>query len=86
MENSFNNSEEEVAYTTMLHASEQGIDSQYVNDPGPEDEDEEDTEMEEGFEEEETSNGDDNPPLDEDIVHSPVPTQTGGRPKSDTGR
>ena len=25
--------------------------------------------------------GDDNPPLDEGVVHSPLPTQTGGKPR-----
>lgn len=89
MENSSNYSAEEMAYSTMLGNQESGSDTQFFEDPGPDDEDEEESEEEEAQQEgeeaqEAESSGDDNPPLDDDIVHSPVPTKTGGRPKSDS--
>ena len=44
------------------------------NNPGGDDDDEDDDE------EEESQGDDDNPPLDDEVVHSPLPTQT-GKPK-----
>lgn len=58
---------------------------QAANSPEGDDEDEEDEEddntekEDEGGDKSENSD-DDNPPLDKDVVHSPVTTQPGGRP------
>ncbi len=79
MENSINNSAENIADFTTLENHESDFNSQSFNSSGPGDEEEEEGE-EESTEE---GNNDDNPPVDPDIVHSPVPPQTGGKPKSE---
>jgi hypothetical protein len=74
MENSSNNFEENMTQNSLLDEQVPDSDLHAAHFDGPGDEDEE----EEGGEEME----DDNPPLDEDVVHSPVPTQSGGRPEA----
>lgn len=97
MENSSNNFAEDMAYATLLETQESDFNTQFADSPGPDDEDEVEEEQDEeesgedGEEKgrgkggrkggEESNNGDD-PPLDEDVVHSPVTTQTGGRAKT----
>jgi len=44
--------------------------------PGPGDDDED-----EGGEDKSNEGDDDNPPLDDEVVHSPLTTETGGKPK-----
>ena len=79
MENSINYSAESNADFAVIENQESDFNTQSLNLPGPGDEDEE-----EGAEEsQEAGNDDDNPPVDPDIVHSPVPPQTGGKPKSE---
>ena len=75
MENSSNNFAENFAEDAFLSARDTGIDLPTSNFSDPDDEEEE-----EGGGEEEAQ--EDNPPLDEEIVHSPVPTQSGGRPET----
>lgn len=48
-----------------------------ANPKGDDDDEEEDNEEED----DDTTNSDDDPPLDENVVHSPVVTQPGGKPK-----
>ncbi len=70
MESTFNNFESNTDF--MLAEDQQtGFTTQTPGFPGGEDED--------GDDEEDTStgSGDDNPPIDDDVVHSPVPTQPG---------
>ena len=74
MENSSNNFAENIAEDAFLMLQDSGLDLPSSNFSGPDDDEEEDGGEEEGQE--------DNPPLDEDIVHSPVPTQSGGRPET----
>jgi len=78
MENS-NNNFETLAYT--MQAEEElyfAAETNYF--PGPDDEDE--GEDEDNSNADETKDaGDDNPPLDDDVVHSPLTTQSGGKPK-----
>ncbi len=74
MENSSNNFEENMAQNSLSGMQHADADLHAADFAGPGDEDEE----EESVEEPE----DDNPPLDEDVVHSPVPTQSGGRPET----
>lgn len=47
-----------------------------TNSPDPEDEDEEEDEDDDN-----STGSEDDPPIDEEVVHSPVPTKGGGRPK-----
>jgi len=79
MENSINNSAENNADFTTLESQESDFNTQLFNSPGPGDEEEEAGEEESP----EEGNDDNNPPVDPDIVHSPVPPQTGGKPKSE---
>ena len=55
---------------------------QAANSPEGDDKDEEDdnTEQEDDGGDKSEDSGNDNPPLDKDVVHSPVTTQSGGRP------
>lgn len=73
MENSSNYFAVDMTEDAILSVQDSSFDLAPVNFSGPDDEEEE----EEGEEEQ-----DDNPPLDEEIVHSPVPTQSGGRPQT----
>jgi len=73
MENSSNNLTEKGAEDTFSTDEHFNLAEQSFAGFGPDDEDEEPGEEEEQ---------DDNPPLDDEIVHSPVPTQSGGRPET----
>ena len=75
MENSSNNLAENSVEDTFSTDQQFDFVEQTSFASGPDDEEEE----EEPAEEEEQ---DDNPPLDDEIVHSPVPTQSGGRPET----
>ena len=75
MESTFNNFE---SVTDCLLFEDQQTDfaaAQTHNFPGGDDEDGGDDE-----EDKSTGTDDGNPPLDEEVVHSPVPTQGGGKP------
>ena len=72
MENSSNNFAENSAEDTFSTDQQFDFIEQASFATGPDDEDEEPAEEEEQ---------DDNPPLDDEIVHSPVPTQSGGKPE-----
>ncbi len=76
MENPFDYLSEDVGDFTQLSSNNEGFfyQSDYTPGPGEEDEPEEEPVDDEG--------GDDSPPIDPNIVHSPVPPQTGGKPKS----
>ncbi|MES2890888.1 MAG: hypothetical protein V4725_02725 [Bacteroidota bacterium] len=73
MENSSNYFAGNTAEDAILFGEELSFDLASANFSGPDDEEEEEAPEEEQ---------DDNPPLDEEIVHSPVPTQSGGRPQT----
>lgn len=76
MENSFENVAENIADFAEANSHQSYFFSCFNNAGGPGDEDEEKGEGEgEG-------NDDENPVLDPNIVHSPVPPQTGGKPPS----
>jgi hypothetical protein len=84
METTFNNFE---TVTDSILFEDQGsyFATQTFNFPGGEGEDEEEDDQDEdesngGNENQSQESGDDNPPLDEDVVHSPLPTQDGGKP------
>jgi hypothetical protein len=78
MENSFSNSGEGMVDTMLLEDQQLDFFAQNFNQTGPGDEEEEGSEAEE--EGEDKGSNDEDPPLDEEIVHSPVPLQTGGKP------
>ena len=73
MENSSNNLTGNSAEDTFSTDQQINFAEQSFFTSGPDDEDEEPAEEEEQ---------DDNPPLDDEIVHSPVPTQSGGKPQT----
>ena len=77
MENLSSNFSEDFGYSEQLVNTDTAADSYFNGSFGPGDEDEE----EDGKEAAEQPNEDD-PPLDEEVVHSPVTTQTGGLPKT----
>ncbi|MEO6720215.1 MAG: hypothetical protein ABIN67_07600 [Ferruginibacter sp.] len=79
MENSSNNFAADMACITELENYDSVFNTPFADSPGPDDEDEE--EGEEAEQSEEVTNDDDNPPMDNEIVHSPVTTQNGGRAK-----
>lgn len=83
MENTSTNFVESIADPIALEAQHLNFNLLSVSATEPEDEDEDDNEKEEESEGGDRSKGsdDDNPPLDKDIVHSPLPPQTGGKPK-----
>jgi len=86
MENSNENFAESIAGMALPEYIEADDHSTVDSQAGPGDEDEEEEPaMEEGGEEagQEAAEGadEDSPPLDGDVVHSPVPPQTGGSPK-----
>ena len=72
MENSFDNLVDNIAFEEADFFS----DVTYAAGPGDEDEEKGEPEEEENNE----GNESENPPLDPTIVHSPVPTQSGGKP------
>ena len=78
MESTFNNFES-AANATQFEDQQSGFAVQTLDFPGGEDEDGGDEE-----DDEDKSNvpNNDNPPLDGDVVHSPVNPQPGGKPKS----
>jgi hypothetical protein len=63
----------------LLEDHQSNFDLQVMNYSGPDDKDENENE-DEGEDSNEVS-GDDNPPLDDNVVHSPVLPQTGGKPQ-----
>ena len=73
MENSSNNLTEKSAEDTFSTDEQFNLAAQSLGSFGPDDEDEEPADEEEL---------EDNPPLDDEVVHSPVPTQSGGRPET----
>jgi hypothetical protein len=73
MENSIDNLTENACFAESGNQQSDFF-SGYFNAASPGDEDEENSESEDA------GNESENPPLDPSIVHSPVPTQTGGRP------
>ncbi len=82
METTFNNLE---TVTDSITFEDQQLDfaTQTFGLPGGEGEDEEDGDEEEsnGSNKDQSKGSDeDNPPIDEDVVHSPLPTQDGGKP------
>ncbi len=77
MQISSNNSAEDMTYSTLLESYEADFNAQFVDLSGPDDEDNEEEE-EDGGNESDNAN---DPPLDEEVVHSPVPTERGGMPK-----
>lgn len=82
MESTFNNFE--TAFDSILFEDQQpDFATQTFSFPGGDDDEEEDG----NDDAEDKSNGadDDNPPLDDDVVHSPLPTQPGGKPKTGKG-
>lgn len=84
MENASNNFAESIADAMLLEDQYSNFNMQVVNYAEPDDEDEDviEDEVEEEDTREDRSRGsdDDNPPLDKDVVHSPLRTQTGGKP------
>jgi hypothetical protein len=83
MESTFNNFESIVdAITFDNQQSDFAV--QTLNFPGGEDDDDSDNEDKNNGDDKSNAADDDNPPLDGDVVHSPLPTQPGGKPK--TGR
>jgi hypothetical protein len=64
----------------MYEIQQSNFDMLAINSPGPEDEDENDDDDKDD-DKGKGSNDDNDPPLDEEVVHSPVTTQDGGRPK-----
>lgn len=80
MENSLSNSVEGMVDAMQLEDYQWELSFQDLALSGPGDEDEDESE-EEGEEDGGSGgNNDEDPPLDEDIVHSPVPLQSGGKP------
>ncbi len=73
---------ESVAEFTTSEAQHVYFNPQAFDSTGPGDDDEEEGEKE-TEEDEDKSKGsdDDNPPLDKDVVHSPLNPQSGGKPK-----
>ncbi len=72
---------ESVVEFTTSDAQHVHFNSQALNSQGPGDEDEEDNEKEtEDDDNKSKGSDDDNPQLDKDVVHSPLTTQTGGKP------
>lgn len=83
MENINNDFAETIAGNAVPEIYQSNFDLHDFNSPGPEDE-EEDEEDTEDAGKDETSNeatDDNDPPLDEDVVHSPLPPKSGGTPK-----
>ena len=79
MENLFFDFADGVTEATLLEDQQSDFNTHTFSSTGPGDEDDsEDKSEEEGADE---GNDDENPPLDSEIVHSPVTTQTGGKPK-----
>ena len=83
MESTFNNFES-IADAIIFEDQQSDFAVQTLNFPGGEDEDDDDSDDEEQNNGDDKSNAadDDNPPLDDDVVHSPLPTQPGGKPKT----
>lgn len=84
METTFNNFET-VTDSILFEDQQSDFAIQTFNSPGGEGEDEEsdddnEDESNAGNEDQGKGSDEDNPPLDEDVVHSPLPTQTGGKP------
>ncbi len=76
---------ESIADPTMLEARPLDFNFQIFSSAAPGDGDDENEEVDENDNESgDASQGsdDDNPPLDKDVVHSPVTPQTGGKPKA----
>ncbi|MEO8112663.1 MAG: hypothetical protein ABI594_21620 [Ginsengibacter sp.] len=85
MENVSTDFLESTADFTTLETQQIPSNLQAANSPEGDDEDEEDdnNEKEDGDQggDKTTGSDDDNPPLDKDVVHSPLTTQPGGKPK-----
>lgn len=81
MKSTFNNFES-VADYVIFEDQQSGVATQTLEFPGGEDEDGGDDE-EDDTDKTKVSD-DDNPPLDEEVVHSPLPTQGGGKPGGKT--
>ncbi len=81
MENT-NNYFEGIAELTTLETQHSNLNLQAFNSTEPKDEDEGEEETEDEGGDKSEKPGDDNPPLDKDIVHSPLTPQTGGKPSS----
>ena len=80
MENLSSNFSEDFGYSEQLVDSDMAGDNFFVGSFGPGDDEEE------GGKEEAEQPNEDDPPLDEEVVHSPVTTQTGGMPKAAPGQ
>jgi hypothetical protein len=81
METTFNNFES--ATDSLIFEDQQSDFATQAFFPGGEGEDEEEDDADESNaanEDQAKGSDDDNPPLDEDVVHSPLPTQGGGKP------
>lgn len=78
MENSGINFEESMADVSLVEDQQSAFNSQAFSSPGPKGDDEEEDEDENGSDE---GSDEENPAIDPDIVHSPVPTQPGPGPK-----
>ena len=81
METTFNDFET-VTDSIIFEDQQSDFATQTFNFPGGEGEDESGDEEQgnEGNEDQGKESDDDNPPLDKEVVHSPLPTQDGGKP------
>lgn len=79
MENTTNNYVESKADLTTFEDHQSNFNLQAMNSSSPNEEDE--NEDEDKGEDSNEGSEDSDPPLDDNVVHSPVPPQTGGRGK-----
>ena len=79
MYHSANDFSESINYTVILEIEASGYYMHNFNSPDPDDEEDDDNDDEGDSENSGTEEGE--PQIDSDVVHSPVPPSTGGRPK-----
>lgn len=81
MENSSINFAENIAEDALSEDQYSAFYTEAVDPKEPGDDEEEEEQDQDQEEDKGQSGEDDNPPLDPDVVHSPVTTQSGGMPK-----
>ena len=81
MQNTTNDYAESTTDAALLEMEQSELYVYAMNSPGPEDENEDDDEDENDNSDKGKGSTDDDPPIDEDVVHSPLPPQTGGKPR-----
>lgn len=70
-------------FTNFADELSTALQTNYFPGPGDENDDNENDDNDDSNNDDKSNNsGDDNPPLDEDVVHSPLTTDPGGKPKS----